>query len=222
MPKLRFYSIWDDIHMHGTMYRLLQRYDLEPVDSPEEADILVFNGGADIGTSIYNEDPVFRGIPYNRSPRDNHEIDLYDRFVGSKFMLGICRGAQLLNCMNGGSLWQHVTEHQRDHEMVDLTTGEIVWVTSTHHQMMIPNLSLGQVIGVANICKSRENGAKREIMTQSKEIKDGKDIEVVWYPKSRCLCIQGHPEYVPGTRFSDWSVDLLNKKYNETRSILVA
>lgn len=221
MTKLHFYSIGDSDYLF-TMYRLLKGYDLIPVQSPEEADILVFNGGADIATEIYNEQPIMRDIPLYKTRRDKHEVSLYDEFVGSKFMLGICRGAQLLNCMNGGSLWQHVTDHQQDHDMVDLTSGEVFEVTSTHHQMMKPNLSLGQLIGVSNICRSRENGSQREVLIQSKDIKSGHDVEVVWYLNSRSLCIQGHPEYVPGSRFSDWSVDLLLKKYNETRSALVA
>lgn len=214
--QLSFHSIWDDKWSNGTMTALLLGYGMKEESDPGQADILVFNGGADIATEIYNELPIYRGIPAQQSKRDKFEISLYDQFVGHKFMLGICRGAQLLNCLNGGKLWQHVTDHQRDHKMVDLTTGEVMTVTSTHHQMMRPHKDLGQVIGVANISESKECEMTAERVTVfSNDIKEGTDIEAVWYPNTRSLCIQGHPEYVPGSRFADWSVELMLKKYQD-------
>lgn len=213
--RLSFYSIYEDRYYVGTMTALLKGYDLREVDTPEEADVLVFNGGADIATEIYNELPVFKGIPRLMTHRDKLEVSLYDQFVGSKFLLGICRGGQLLNCLNGGKLWQHVRDHQRDHKMVDLRTGEVINITSTHHQMMRPVKELAQIIGVSNICTSRENAVERQHGAPPHKIEDGKDIEVVWYPNTRSLCIQGHPEYVPGSRFADWSFELLMSKYKD-------
>jgi gamma-glutamyl-gamma-aminobutyrate hydrolase PuuD len=221
--KLRFYSIWESGYRWGTMTSLLKEAGFESVNSPEDAHILVFNGGADIGTSIYNELPVFRGIPANQGNRDRDEIQLYERFVGSKFMMGICRGAQLLNCLNGGKLWQHVDNHQVDHQMLDLLTGKVIKVTSTHHQMMKPNLDLGQVIGIANRSYVKmSEGIDNKKYHLPMNLEDGKDIEVVWYPNTRSLCIQGHPEYVPGTEFATWSIDLMVSKYNATNTCKVA
>lgn len=214
--SLSFYSIWDDPHYYGTMTRLLADRGYLEMHRPQDADILVFNGGADIATEIYHEEPVFKGIPKSKTYRDKEEIQLYDEFVGSKFMLGICRGAQLLNCLNGGSLWQHVTNHQMDHSMVDLRSGETFKVTSTHHQMMKPNMALADIIGVSNICKSQEREAERlDNAVLPGDIKDGTDIEVVYYRNTRALCIQGHPEYVQQSRFADWSIELMEEKYNQ-------
>lgn len=214
MKTLSFYSIWEDGFYNGTMTKLLKDYGLEAVEKAEDADVLVFNGGADIATEIYGEAPVFRGIPQRKSHRDKTEIALYDEFVGSKFMFGICRGAQLLNCLNGGTLWQHVNNHGRDHEMIDLTTKEVMMITSTHHQMMRPT-HLGQIIGVSNVNNSREAEEGHMFRKPASDISEGQDVEVVWYPNTRCLCIQGHPEYVPGSRFADWSFNLMQKKYEE-------
>lgn len=213
--KLRFYSIYEDGYFHGTMTSLLLDYGFREVSKPEDAEILVFNGGADIATEIYGELPIYRGIPALKTNRDKYEVSLYDDFVGQKFFLGICRGGQLLNCLNGGKLWQHVTDHQRDHQMIDLRTGEQIKVTSTHHQMMRPHRELAEIIGVANISGSREAEVDAKVYKNlPKDIKMGEDIEVVWYPNTRSLCIQGHPEYVPGSRFADWSIELMMEKYN--------
>ncbi len=199
----KFYSIWEDGYWNGTMSALLTEYGFDVVYSPNEADVLVFNGGADIATKIYNEKPIFKGIPEHYSRRDVHELELFDKFKGQKFMLGICRGAQLLNCLQGGTLWQHVNNHQVDHKMVDTRTGDTFMVTSTHHQMMRPTKN-AEIIGTA-----KQSTIKSADQAEWVGIPD-KDIEVVYYPG--VLCIQGHPEYVPGTKFSDWSVDLLNEK----------
>lgn len=213
MKRLSFFSIWGDHPYHGTMDHLLQDAGLRQTNSPDDADILVFNGGQDIATEIYSEVPIFVSIPHKMTRRDYYEVGLYDEYVGRKFMLGICRGAQLLNCLNGGKLWQHVDNHQRDHEMLDLTTGEVIKVTSTHHQMMRPNPELAQIIGVANE-SSKKYAENDDIFSEDPEV-ENKDIEVVWYRNTRCLCIQGHPEYVPGSRFAEWSLNLMKTKYKE-------
>lgn len=219
--RMTFYSIYEDAFYTGTMTALLNLYGFTDVKTPEEADILVFNGGSDIATEIYNERPVFRGIPPKMTFRDEHEVGLFNEFKGKKFMLGICRGAQLLNCLNGGSLWQHVTDHYHDHKMIDLTTGNTIQVTSTHHQMMRPTKD-AEIIGVSNICTYRQCEDRDEAILPNKDMREGADIEVVWYPDTRSLCIQGHPEYVPGTEFADWSVELLVKKYREDGRVLAA
>ena len=215
MKRLSFFSIWEDHSYHGTMGHLLQEFGLRQVNDPNSADILVFNGGQDIATEIYSEVPIFGGIPHKRTRRDYIEVGLYDEYVGQKFMLGICRGAQLLNCLNGGKLWQHVDNHGRDHDMFVKTTGEMIKVTSTHHQMMRPNPQFAEIIGIAS--KSSHKMADNLIKNNVNKgyIRDGTDIEVVWYPNTRSLCIQGHPEYVPGSRFAEWSLNLLSQKYQE-------
>lgn len=205
---MKFYSIWESGAWNGTMGALLSGYGFEAVDEPHLADILVFNGGEDIATSIYGEKPVFGGIPEHPSTRDRHEIGLFDEFLGKKFMLGICRGAQLLNCLNGGKLWQHVNNHQMDHQMLDELTGESFMVTSTHHQMMRPSAS-AQLIGTA------KKSTKKAADTANWAGTPDKDIEVVYYADGKSLCIQGHPEYVPHTKFSNWSIDLLKTKFKE-------
>ena len=210
MTKNKFYSIWDG-NGHGTMTRLLINYGFLEANTPEEADFLVFNGGADIATEIYDEVPVMRGIPEEIQPRDLEEISLYRKFVGKLPFIGICRGAQLLNCLNGGSLWQHVTDHQVDHKMTDLRTGESFFVTSTHHQMMRPTKK-AEIIGVSQEARRKYSDKDTWERAGAKTVEDQDDIEAVYYADTRSLCIQGHPEYVPNSDFANWSIKLLNEK----------
>lgn len=183
----------------------------------KHADIIVFNGGADIGTKIYNELPLYGGIPREPSQRDHMEVGIFNKFKDdrSKLFVGICRGAQLLNCLNGGTLWQNVNNHGHDHMMRDVITGEKVRVTSTHHQMMRPNLRTGTIIGIAD--ESTRKDAEHDHFPSGSFFDDHKDTEIVWYPGTRSLCIQGHPEYVPGSIFADYCINLIHKYAEESR-----
>lgn len=209
-----FYSHLDEVaYKGGTAYLFREDYGMQQVETPAEADVIIFNGGADIGTSIYGEEPVNRGIPSERSSRDRNEIAIFERWHNdpTKILLGICRGGQLLNVLNGGKLYQDVNGHGMDHDMLDLRTGETLKITSTHHQQFIPNLEYGQVIGVSSRSTAKRTPEGFEHYDLTKDLKLGRDVECVWYPASRSLCIQGHPEYVPGSRFAEWTLDLLNE-----------
>lgn len=191
------------------MKELMEGDGMVSVDNLDLAQIIVFNGGADIATSIYIEQPISRFIPLDESPRDQLEIGVFDLYATPDVLkVGICRGSQLLNCLNGGKLWQDVTGHQRSHEMLYLPTSEVMEVTSTHHQMMRPGAG-GVVLGVAD-CATRKT-AERDSYPEFRYDDHHKDTEIVWYPATSTLCIQGHPEYYPGTRFSDFCLELIRE-----------
>lgn len=90
---------------------------------------------------------------------------------------------------------QHVDGHAtgREHLMVDVDSGELISVTSTHHQMMIPG-DAGQVIAVASESNFYETVHDGEVQRRNSE--RGDDIEAVWYADTKCLCYQPHPEFL--------------------------
>lgn len=211
----KFYSHFD-LPGRDSTTALLVGAGMTAVYNPAAADLIVFNGGADIGTEIYGEVPVFGGIPHRKSARDRDEIELYKNFAAEKAFLGICRGAQLLNCLNGGSLWQHVNNHTASHIMLDLKTDEAIEITSTHHQMMRPNLRAGELIAMAHEATVRHAHNKIDhpnlVGGLNQPIEERMDTEIVWYPGTKTLCIQGHPEYVPGSRFAEYALNLIKEK----------
>ena len=75
---------------------------------------LVLQGGADISPLAYGEQPLkpeWAGDPV----RDRYEISLVKAFAAAgKPVLGICRGAQLINVALGGSLHQDIPHHRSD------------------------------------------------------------------------------------------------------------
>lgn len=156
----------------------------------DEPDLVVFTGGADVSPHLY-EEPNFAS--YTNKQRDEFERLVYrDATELDLKMAGICRGAQFLNVMNGGRMYQDVDSHAigGTHSLVDVDTGEEVQVTSTHHQMMRPNFPDAKLVALANL-----GGEKRYWDDSIKSITDETDYEVLWYENSKSLCFQGHPEY---------------------------
>lgn len=70
------------------------------------AQALVLSGGADISPAMYGEqlaDPRWAGDP----DRDRWELALYRAAIHMRRpVLGVCRGVQLINVAEGGTLWQ--------------------------------------------------------------------------------------------------------------------
>lgn len=185
----------------------------------DEAEIIVFNGGADIATAIYGEHPISRFIPEEMSRRDTQEVYLFNKYKDPSILkVGICRGSQLLNCLNGGTLWQDVNNHGQSHQMTFLPTGEIMEVTSTHHQMMRPHHD-GVVLGYSDRATRKSAEATSYPNGVHVHPDDHKDTEIVWYPKTSTLCIQGHPEYIPNSRFAEFSIDLIRHYQKETQRV---
>lgn len=73
-------------------------------------DGLILSGGADIDPSRYGAEPHERtGAP--RTDRDEFEAALIDAALEVQLpLLGICRGAQMLNVELGGTLQQHLPD----------------------------------------------------------------------------------------------------------------
>ena len=162
--------------------------------SVEDADIVCFTGGEDVDPSFYKEKPL-RGTHFNTN-RDNYEAGIYGECLSRKKpMIGICRGAQFLNVMEGGGLWQDVNNHcVPHHSIVDFRTGEtIAGMTSTHHQQMRAAED-AEIIAVAELSTNKKC-EKEEIKRETPECDD---MEVLWYPKSLALCFQPHPEFGHG------------------------
>lgn len=163
--------------------------------SVEDADIVCFTGGEDVDPALYGEEPIPE--TYFNSKRDGVEAYIYGEAIGlKKPMIGICRGAQFLNVMNGGKLWQDVNNHavRGGHAIIDMRNGEVrEGMTSTHHQQMIA-ADDAEIIAVAEL--STKKTSMSEIMERTKAEPD--DMEVLWYPGSLSLCFQPHPEFMHG------------------------
>lgn len=171
--------------------------DIRKSESIPDIDLILFTGGEDVDPAFYNE-RIGKYTSHNPD-RDNLESKMF-RILGSKVpKLGICRGAQFVTVMSGGKLIQHVENHgiggthliTFDH----LNTGAKLQITSTHHQMMYPfDLPKKEYI----LCAYATNHLSPIYLDgQNKNIEITEEFlepEVVFYPSTNSLGIQGHPE----------------------------
>lgn len=71
-------------------------------------DGLLFTGGEDVSPLMYNENPI-KALGVTNLERDRWELDLYKAAVALNMpILGICRGIQIINVAEGGSLYQDI------------------------------------------------------------------------------------------------------------------
>jgi len=170
--------------------------DIEFVKEVKDADLVLFTGGEDVCPTVYDEECNHKTC-FSRK-RDIQEIEVYreTRYL-SKSMIGICRGSQLLTALQpNGRLVQHVDNHGigGTHDII-FKDGTILPITSTHHQMMYPfNINHYELIAWASPARSSnyEFGPHDSLKT----LHIGQEPEIIFYPRTKCLCIQGHPEHM--------------------------
>lgn len=83
---------------------------VEPTDVVDRMDAVILVGGPDVGADRYGVAPHELAHPASHR-RDEFELGLIDAsLMSSTPLLGICRGAQLLNVARRGTLVQHIPE----------------------------------------------------------------------------------------------------------------
>jgi putative glutamine amidotransferase len=107
------HSVGEWVASRGALVFLLPLSE-RAADYAQALDGLVLQGGADISPLAYGEQPQ-KPEWAGDEMRDRYEIDLVQAFArAGKPVLGICRGAQLINVALGGSLHQDVPAHRTD------------------------------------------------------------------------------------------------------------
>ena len=191
--------------------QLFLGYGFKKAKTIAEADVVCFTGGADVNPALYKEKPL-SGIRWDAA-RDEYDVQAY-RTAGNKFKVGICRGGQFLNVMNGGTLWQDVDKHCGTHTLIDVKTKASVMVSSTHHQQMRP-AKRSLIVAQASICTRKV--AANDSWTYSKkndtDAANMRDLEVVWYRRSKSLCFQPHPEFPAHGACRDYFYSLMDRFY---------
>lgn len=198
-------------HSIPGMFDFRGRVSNQHKDLTPQFDLVVFWGGEDIGTKLYDQNHYMTSMPTELSPRDRAEVSIIEKAIEFDIpMVGICRGAQLLCAYFGGKLFQDVTGHGlgglSTHAMKTIHGKEIP-VTSTHHQMMIPGEGM-------NLIGWSEGLASNKVtMGEVNDLYPGKEAEIVSIPYANALCVQGHPEYLVVEHVFPQYVKSLIKEY---------
>lgn len=175
--------------------QVLHAYTLADVkERLSDVDLVVFGGGADVHPSLYGHDNVGTYAGAHPDRRDLFELQVFELAEEREVpMFGICRGAQFLCAMAGGTLIQDVSGHGGDH-MIETVDGRDLRMTSTHHQMMYPKGTTHELLAWAKVKRSRHYAWGGGTIPQ-----DFLETEVVFFPKIKAIAMQGHPEFFPNT-----------------------
>jgi putative glutamine amidotransferase len=165
-------------------------------------DGLLLPGGWDMDPALYGESPA-EVLGTTDAELDRAEIEAVTRAMAVELpVLGICRGQQVLNVALGGTLHQHVQDHdghgqprdrlahpiriERDSELARAAGSAEVMVNSLHHQAV------------------KELGAGLKVTASSP---DGV-IEGVEHGEG-VIAVQCHPEEL--VERSEWAMTLLQR-----------
>lgn len=171
----------------------------------DDADIVVFPGGSDVDPSLYNHSKI-KETHSNRLVDNTQWETMLQCIKDKKFIIGICKGAQLATAMVGGFLIQDVSNHHSSHDVID-DNGNIYDATSSHHQMCYPYelerdkyklLAYSKQLSTRYIIQNNEQlDTVPDFALDDDEL--FKEPEVIYYPTINCLAIQPHPEWMDKT-----------------------
>lgn len=128
---------------------VMKELGFEEANGLEDADVVIFPGGADIHPALYGEDelPATSAMP----KRDDYEVSIFEMLRQDQWKIGICRGAQLLCALNGGNLWQDVDRHAGTYHVTTIVDNDIakkwgkdIFVCNSVHHQSVRDLPLVQ------------------------------------------------------------------------------
>jgi len=170
------------------------------LDILEEMDGFVFQGGTDLATATYGEDPIIPGKWLGDPVRDAYELKIMDfAFKNGKPIFAICRGFQLLNAYLGGTLYQDIATQRPD---AIIHRDAQAYDSLRHELNLVPGELLHDIYGdqKAIVNTVHHQGIKKlgnhlTVLATSKA--DG-IIEAVGYskaPAGKIMGVQWHPEF---------------------------
>jgi len=162
-------------------------------------DLIIFPGGEDISPEYYGQADTY--ARFCNPNRDEFELKIF-RYCKKYLIptLGICRGHQLINVVEGGRLEQDLffggfTPHSYSHELEWSNTNNFIY----------------KIIGENEVCSTHHQGISEVgIFGTSLAKKDG-IIEAVTFDKYPIITFQFHPEYY---QEENWTKDLFEEIAN--------
>ena len=176
----------------------------------------ILTGGVDVHPAFYNGTVVYKNAPGVFQPeRDEFEEIIY-RYsqVNSLPVLGICRGMQLINVLEGGKLIQDLDNGNERHrkEELDKEHGIVAQdgtllskianmqgglVNSAHHQAIDPD-----AIGANLLVNAYDDDETDNVnIIEGLEFKDKSE-------KAFMLCVQWHPERMKNKEANPFSQNI--------------
>lgn len=176
------------------------RANIRVRDYVHALDGLLLQGGADVSPETYGEaaqQPAWQGDRV----RDLFEIDLlWECVIQKKPVLGICRGAQLINVAMGGTLYQDIElQHAQarrhvDRELYDEMHHSIRFETDSRLAALYPAAAATEPL-VSSIHHQAVKDLGNGLAVEARAVEDGIVEAIRWSGASYVFGVQWHPEF---------------------------
>ena len=178
---------------------LIHRSNIRLSDYAKHLDGLVLQGGADIAPESYGEAPLRAEWAGDRV-RDVYEMELMHEFVEArKPVLGICRGAQMINVAFGGSLYQDINSQvpdtfaHRNADMYDKNYHDIVIEPNTALARLYPGTRRAKVNSIHH---QSIKTLGRDLVVEAWSESDRMIEAMRWQGRGYVVGVQWHPEFL--------------------------
>ena len=164
----------------------------------DELDGLVLMGGSDVCPESYGEHalkPEWRGDAI----RDRYEIALLRAFMDRrKPVLGVCRGAQVINVAQGGTLYQDLATQlpaALNHR------NWTIYEANCHATAIVAGTGLARLYPGARLVKTNSihhqaiRDLGRELVVEARSVPDGVVEAIRWTGAGYAFGVQWHPEF---------------------------
>lgn len=163
---------------------------------PESFDLVCYTGGSDIGPELYGHKNLDSGA---NPSRDKKERMIFE--VAAKLNIpqtGICRGAQLISSLSGGTMVQHMRANHGGHrhptQALDLE-GDFL-ASSAHHQMIVPGPGAEVYAWATQRITAEDCVYDGELPDSVFDDEGVRVTEAIYIPQTRCFGVQYHPEWM--------------------------
>lgn len=182
--------------------------DLESIrEMVEHVDGVILSGGHDVNPYNYGEDPLLK-IGEVFPERDVFDMEIYKTAVKfNKPVFGICRGFQIINVVNGGSLYQDLSYAdfvKLKHDQQDNPS------QATHSVSFEEGAFLREILGEENKVNSFHHQILKDVAPGFKVVAKSPDGVVESIQKITEDC------FVVGVQ---WHPEMLSVKYEDSQKV---
>lgn len=196
--KHQFYVDW--IKQHDADIQVITLYpEKNNISDLVKCQGVVLSGGVDIHPEYFNAELNYANAPDTfKKQRDDFEFAIFEKAKNTMPVLGICRGLQLVNVAQGGTLIQDLNNLNPYHRTLDSLKEDKV-----HGVVVMENTLLSGI--VQNELKGKVTSAHHQaidvlgkgLMINAVSIDDNIIEGIEWEDKTHkpfMLCVQWHPE----------------------------
>jgi putative glutamine amidotransferase len=178
---------------------IIHRSNMRLADYAQHLDALVLQGGADLAPETYGEEPLQPQWAGDRV-RDLYELEVLHEFMAAdKPVLGVCRGAQLINVALGGTLYQDINSqlpgtlgHRATHAY-EKNFHDIEIVPESGLARLYPQARAGRVNSIHH---QSIKTLGRELVVEAYSQPDRVIEAIRWQGSGYVFGVQWHPEFL--------------------------